>query len=97
MNELTLTIGALLFIFGWYGLSKIVGRWSRRLEKLRVVWCGQLKTFSLVETKPAPDDTGNNPEVRRCLLWPEYHDCDQRCIRSKPLRLLRRKTADRAP
>jgi hypothetical protein len=97
MNDFTLTIGALLFIFGWYGLSKIVGRWSRRTEKLRVVWCGRLKTFSLVETKPAPNDKGNDPEVDRCLLWPEFHDCDQRCIRSKPLLLLRHKTAGRAP
>ena len=85
MNELTLTIGALLFIFGWYGLSQIVGRWSRKLQKWRVVWCARMETVSFVETKPAPNDTGNNPEVDRCLLWPELHDCDQHCIRANPL------------
>ena len=97
MNELTLTIGALLFVAGWYGLSQIVGRLSRKLQKWRVVWCARIETVSFVETKPAPDDAGNNCEVLRCLLWPELQDCDRRCIRSRPFPLLRRKTADQAP
>jgi hypothetical protein len=97
MNEQTLIIGALLFVLGWYGLSQVVGRLSRKLQKWRVVWCARMKTVSFVETKPAPDDNGNNLEVGRCLLWPESHDCDQRCIRSKPFPFLRRKTEDKAP
>jgi hypothetical protein len=83
MNELTITIGALMFIFGWYGLSKLVGWLARRWEHSRIVWCAPMKTFSIVDVSTRKG--GANGEVRRCLLWPEQHDCAQRCIHARPL------------
>ena len=96
MNDLDLTIGALVFMLGWHGLSKIVAHLSRRLQQSRVVWCARIKTLSLVETEPERAQNRAQPTVRRCLLWPEYHDCDQRCVRTKPLRFSRRNNASKA-
>ena len=96
MDSLTIIIGASLFVFGWYGLSKIVGRLTRGLQQSRVVWCSQGKTFSLVETEPTQATEDTEPTVRHCLLWPEFHDCNQSCLRSKPLGFLRRTSAKHA-
>ena len=90
MDSLTIISGGILFVFGWYGLSKVVGRLSRGLQQSRVVWCARAKTFSLVETEPAKTAGETEPQIRRCLLWPEFHNCSQSCIRSKPLPWLRR-------
>jgi hypothetical protein len=81
MDSLTITIGAILFVFGWYGLSKVVGRLTRGLQQSRVVWCPRCKTFSLVETEPTPAAEDTEPAVRHCLLWPEFHECNQNCLR----------------
>jgi hypothetical protein len=93
VDGLTIVIGTILFLFGWYGLSKVVGRLTRGLQQCRVVWCSRGKTFSLVETEPRQIAEETHTEVRRCLLWPEFHDCSQNCIQSKPLPWLRRKRA----
>jgi len=77
----TITIGAILFVFGWYGLSKVVGRLSRGLQQSRLVWCSRNRTFSLVETEPTQAAAETKPAVRQCLLWPEFHDCNQSCLR----------------
>jgi hypothetical protein len=96
VDNLTITIGAIWFVFGWYGLSKVVGRLSRGLQQSRVVWCSRGKTFSLVETEPAQAAEETKPVLRHCLLWPEFHDCNQSCLRSKPNRFFRRATAKQA-
>lgn len=81
MNELTFTIGALMFIFGWYGLSKLVGWLARRLEHSRIVWCASMKSFSIVDVSSARQ--GRDTTVRQCLLWPENKECAQRCIHAR--------------
>ena len=53
MNELTLTVGVILFFLcGWYGMTKVAGRWLRRLQGSQVVWCAKMKTLSLVRKIP---------------------------------------------
>lgn len=84
MDNLNITIGAILFILGWFGLSKVVGRLSRGLQKSRLVWCSRAKSFSLIETAASQSGGAANLEIRRCLLWPEHHNCNQSCVRSKP-------------
>ncbi len=96
MDSLTITIGAILFVFGWYGLSKVVGRLTRGLQQSRVVWCSRGKTFSLVETEPTQAAEEAEPAVRHCLLWPEFQDCHRSCLRSKPIGFLRRTSANHA-
>lgn len=93
MDGPTIIIGTILFVFGWYGLSKVVGRLTRGMQQCRVVWCSRGKTFSLVETEPTRAAEETDPVVRRCLLWPEFDNCSQSCIRSKPLPWLGRRTA----
>jgi len=95
VNELDLTIGALMFILGWYGLSKLVGRLSRGLQSSRLVWCSRVKTFSLVKIAPGRGNGGAPGKVHACLLWPEFQDCDRRCIRINPVRFKRRANASR--
>jgi hypothetical protein len=94
MDNLTITIGAILFISGWYGLSKVVGRLSRGLQKFRLVWCSRAKTFSLIETTASQTGNAMKPEVRRCVIWPEFHNCGQTCIRSTAFPWPHRKPAN---
>jgi hypothetical protein len=82
MNELTFAVGVILFLCGWYGMSKVAGRWLRRLQDSRVVWCAKMKTFSLVEPKIPSAKRGTGGEIGHCLLWPQYRDCDH-CIQVK--------------
>jgi hypothetical protein len=97
MDNLNITIGAIFFILGWYGLSKIVGRLTRGLQKSRLVWCSRAKTFSLIETAAPQSGTTTKLEIRRCLLWPEYHNCNQSCLHSKPFPWAHPRTAKQSP
>jgi len=83
MNELTLTVGVILFLCGWYGMSKVAGRWLRRLQNSQVVWCAKVKTLSLIEPKFSSANRRTDREIGHCSLWPEYRDCDRRCIKLK--------------
>jgi hypothetical protein len=97
MDNLNITIGAILFILGWYGLSKIVGWMSRGLQKSRLVWCSRANTFSLIETAASQPGITTKPEICRCLLWPEHHNCDQSCLQSKPFSWAHPRAAKQSP
>ena len=80
MNDLAMTIRSIAFLLGWYGVFLLLRRALMPLEKLRFVWCGEASGFSLVEPYPG-EDKSEVPTVKNCSRWPEYKDCEQRCIR----------------
>jgi hypothetical protein len=80
MNEMFVTMAAILFLFGWYGLIMIVAYFLAPTQKLRFVWCRETGSFSLVETLAAPGARGA-PFITHCLLWPEFESCKRRCVR----------------
>lgn len=80
MDELELSMATTLFLFGWYGVILVAGRLLASAEKIRLVWCPDILTFSWVKTailKDAP----TIPVVASCLLWPEYKGCEGHCIK----------------
>jgi hypothetical protein len=82
MNESATAIVFIVFIVGWGGLIFFVGRFLRAGGGIRRVWCPGMKCLSLVRTEPAPQSAQAAVAVRRCLLWPERHNCDQGCIQT---------------
>jgi len=79
MNELSFTLGTVLFLMGWLGVIFIVRGALASLENFRLVWCPEMFTFSWVET--AVRNLRADPELRTCSLWPEQQGCKQRCVR----------------
>jgi len=59
---------AILLVFIWYGVIRLAGR-------LRP------PQWQASETEPPRGEEKYSLNVSHCLLWPELHDCDQRCIR----------------
>jgi hypothetical protein len=82
MNEIATAVAVIVFIVGWGGLIFFVGRLLRPGGDIRRVWCPGMKCLSLVRTEPTPKSAQGAVVVRRCLLWPERHNCDQGCIQS---------------
>jgi hypothetical protein len=81
MNELAKIVAALVFTSIWYAMTLIGRALFKPYEKLRLVWCPEVKCLSFIETV-APLK-GKNPAtpVKRCLLWPDYKNCEQRCVK----------------
>jgi hypothetical protein len=79
MYDLYETMAMITFVLGWYGVT-LAGRLAlKHCEKMRLVWCPALSTFSFVE----PAQSMNNlhrSTVKNCLLWPEYGECSGRCL-----------------
>jgi hypothetical protein len=81
MNNFDMSVAASLVMLGGYGLILFVGRLLKSRGQLWFVWCSRVKCFSLVDTGSVPPGEEKSPAVQHCLLWPELHSCDQRCIK----------------
>ncbi|HJX10630.1 MAG TPA: hypothetical protein VJ733_09020 [Candidatus Binatia bacterium] len=81
MDDITVGGAAVLFVIGWYGLIRLSGHFCPSQWRASVVWCARMKCMSLIETEPPQGEEKNSLTVSHCLLWPDLHDCDQRCIR----------------
>jgi hypothetical protein len=71
----------ILFIVGSYCIVKLGGRFWRSGPRSLVLWCARMKCLSVVDTEATTSETGQSENVTHCLLWPELHGCDQRCIK----------------
>jgi len=71
----------ILFIVGSYCIVKLGGRFWRSGPRSLVLWCARMKSMSVVDTEVTTSETGQSEKVTHCLLWPELHGCDQRCIK----------------
>ncbi len=80
MDDSTAAGLAILLVFIWYGVIRLAGRLRPPQWQASVVWCARIKCMSLIETAPPRGKEKNPPAICHCLLWPELHDCDQRCI-----------------
>lgn len=81
MLDFGLLYALILFIVGGYGVVKLIGWLRRSSPHSSVLWCARMKCFSVVDTEVTKSETGQSKKVVHCLLWPELHDCDQRCIK----------------
>jgi len=79
MNDLTRIIVTLVFTSIWYAMTLIGRALFKPYEKLKLVWCPEVRSLSFVET--AATSKGKDAHVKRCLLWPEYRACGQRCVK----------------
>ena len=79
MNDLTNLVAILVFTSIWYAMTLIGRALFKPYEKLRLVWCPEVRSLSFVET--AATSKGKDAQVKRCLLWPEYRACRQRCVK----------------
>jgi hypothetical protein len=74
-------IATVVFVLIWYAMT-LIGRWLfKPYEKLKLVWCPEVRSFSFVETDPIPKADSSSVSVKRCLLWPEHEDCKRRCVK----------------
>ena len=73
-------IAALVFVLIWYALTLIGRALMKPYEKLKLVWCPEIRCPSFVETD-ANSKGGASVSVKRCLLWPEHEDCKERCVK----------------
>jgi len=80
MNELPSTMATTLFLLGWYSVILILRHALASFERIRLVWCPDMFTFSWVEMARI-SDLRAVPEVRTCSLWPEQQGCGQHCVR----------------
>ncbi len=80
MTDLEVTLETALFLFGWYGVILLAGRLLASMEKIRLVWCPDILSFSWVKTSILKD-TRAIPVVTGCLLWPEYEGCEGRSVK----------------
>lgn len=78
MNDMTKIIATLVFTLIWYAMTLIGRALFRPYEKLRLVWCREARSISFIETTANKDAA---TPVKRCLLWPEYKACGQRCVK----------------
>lgn len=81
MFDITVAGAVILFAIGWYGLIRLSEHFRPSPRQASVVWCTRMKCMSMIETE-RPKSKAKSPfAVSHCLLWPDLHDCDQRCIR----------------
>jgi hypothetical protein len=78
MNDIGI-IAPLVFVLIWYALTLIGRALMKPYEKLKLVWCPEVRRLSFVETDAILE--GGGASVRRCLLWPEHEDCKERCVK----------------
>ena len=81
MDDIAAIGAVILMVLGWYGLVRLAGHPVPSPWRESAVWCARMKCVSLIETAPPAGNEKRDLAVCRCLLWPEIHDCDQRCIR----------------
>ena len=81
MPDLGLFYVLILFVVGVYSVVRLRGRLLRSGAHSSLLWCSRMKCFSVVDTEVTKCETGQSKKVTDCLLWPELHDCDQRCIK----------------
>jgi hypothetical protein len=81
MSDLAAALSALLFILGAYVALKLVERFLGSSHETSFVWCSRMRCFSLIDTDTKARATGPGKTITRCLLWPELHDCNQRCVK----------------
>ncbi len=80
MDDSVAAGAVILLVFIWYGVIRLAGRLRPPQWQAIVVWCARMKCMSLIETAPPGGNDKRPLAVCRCLLWPELHNCDQRCI-----------------
>jgi len=80
VNEVAAAGLAILLVFIWCGLIRFAGRFRPARWQSIMVWCARMKCISLIEAEPVANKERKSAAVCHCLLWPELHDCDQRCI-----------------
>ena len=80
MDDSVAAGAVILLVFIWYGVIRLAGHLRPPQWHAIVVWCARMKCMSLIETAPPPGKEKTPPTICHCLLWPELHDCDQRCI-----------------
>jgi len=71
----------ILFIVGGYCIVKLGGWFLRSAPRSLVLWCARMKCLAVVDTEVTTSESGRSEKVIHCLLWPELHGCDQRCIK----------------
>ena len=81
MNELAKIVTSLVFTSIWYAMTLIGRALFKPYEKLRLVWCPEVRCTSFIETVAAPKGKDLATRVKHCLLWPEYQNCGQRCVK----------------
>jgi hypothetical protein len=81
MNEMTRIIASLVFVSIWYAMTLIGRVLFKPYEKLKLVWCPEARNFSFVEIVAKPKGVHASAPVKRCLFWPEYRACSQRCVK----------------
>jgi hypothetical protein len=79
MHDLYETMAMITFVLGWYGVFLGARLALKSSERLRLVWCPALSTFSLIEAVASMNGS-DAPVVKNCLLWPEYGECSGRCL-----------------
>ena len=80
MDDITVAGAVILLVCIWCGVIRLAGRLRPPQWHASAVWCARMKCMSLIETAPPPGKEKNPPAICYCLFWPEFHDCDQRCI-----------------
>jgi hypothetical protein len=78
MTEMNEIFAALVFVIIWYGLILIGRALFKPYEKMKLVWCSEVRSFSFIETDTV---SKGDSVVKHCLLWPEYGGCKQRCVK----------------
>jgi hypothetical protein len=81
VGDIAIAGAVILFAIGWYGLMQLAAHFHPSQRHASLVWCASVKCMSLIETEPSKSEEKSPPAVSSCLLWPQLHDCDQRCIR----------------
>ena len=81
MDDIAAAGAVIVLVVIWCGVIRLGGGLCPPQWHASVVWCARMKCMSLIETEPAEAKNKNSLAVWHCLLWPEIHDCDQRCIR----------------
>ena len=80
MNDIGI-IAPLVFVLIWYALTLIGRALMKPYEKLKLVWCPEVRRLSFIETDAISKSGGAPVSVKRCLLWPEHEDCKERCVK----------------
>lgn len=80
-DDITMIIATFAFVLIWYALTLIGRALFKPFEKMKLVWCPEVRSFSFVETEPKLGSAHSPVSVRCCLLWPEYKHCNERCLK----------------
>jgi hypothetical protein len=80
MTDLVFTIIVILLVLGLFSAVLLVGILLGPYQRLKMVWCPGIDGVSVVETEPTSIPGTTSPSVQNCLLRPEGHGCEQRCV-----------------